>query len=117
MYITSECEEIDNNADFETLTLPMCGLVIWRQLILKYGGQVTDALDLSCLARISDGYTQGHMVRVVRSIMTERRIQLLAKKPLAASEFIGPLAKIDPIFQDEEEALKVKMQTPHVIHF
>ncbi|XP_063057574.1 dynein regulatory complex protein 11 [Engraulis encrasicolus] len=80
--------------------------VIWRQLILKYGGQVTDALDLSCLARISDGYTQGHMVRVVRSIMTERRIQLLAKKPLAASEFIGPLAKIDPIFQDEEEALK-----------
>ncbi|XP_041695880.2 dynein regulatory complex protein 11 isoform X2 [Coregonus clupeaformis] len=80
--------------------------VMWRQLIKKNGGQVTAALDLSSLAKISDGYTQGHMVQVVCSILTERRVQQLAKRPLSAAEFVAPLAKIDPVFQDEEEALK-----------
>lgn len=83
-------------------------IVIWRQLIENSGVQVTNALDLSSLAKISDGYTQGHMVQVVRTILTERRLQQLAKRPLMAAEFITPLAKIDPVFQDEEEALKVK---------
>ena len=72
---------------------------------------MTSALDLSTLAKISDGYTQGHMVKVVQGILTERRAQQLAKKPLTAAEFIVPLAKIDPVFQDEEEALKVKTQS------
>lgn len=85
-------------------------LVMWRQLIKENGGQVTAALDLSSLAKISDGYTQGHMVQVVRSILTERRVQQLAKRPLSAAEFVAPLAKIDPVFQDEEEALKVNYE-------
>lgn len=68
---------------------------------------MTSALDLSSLVKISDGYTPGHMVRVVKGILTERRIQQLSKRPLTAAEFVSPLAKIDPVFQDEEEALKV----------
>jgi len=44
---------------------------------------------------------------VVRSILTKRRIQQLPKRPLTASEFVAPLARIDPVFQEEEEALKV----------
>ena len=80
---------------------------MWRQLIRKCGGEVTRALDLSSLAKISDGYTQGHMVQVLHRILTERRVQQLAKRPLTAAEFVAPLAKIDPVFQDEEEALKV----------
>nr|XP_023688535.1 IQ and AAA domain-containing protein 1 [Paramormyrops kingsleyae] len=80
--------------------------VMWRELIKKAGGEVTDSLDLSCLAKISDGYTQGHMVQVVRAILTEHRLQQLAKRPLTAAEFVSPLAKTDPIFHDEEEALK-----------
>ncbi|TRY95217.1 hypothetical protein DNTS_010028, partial [Danionella cerebrum] len=80
--------------------------VMWKELIKKNGGEVTSHLDLSSLAKISDGYTQGHMVQVVRSILTERRIQQLPKRPLTASEFVAPLARIDPVFQEEEEALK-----------
>ncbi|XP_010903284.3 dynein regulatory complex protein 11 [Esox lucius] len=80
--------------------------IMWRELIKKNGGEVTAALDLSSLAKISDGYTQGHMVKVVKSILTERRVQQLPKRPLSAAEFVAPLAKIDPVFQDEEEALK-----------
>ncbi|XP_056629447.1 dynein regulatory complex protein 11 [Triplophysa dalaica] len=80
--------------------------VIWKELIRKNGGEVTSDLDLSSLAKISDGYTQGHMVQVVLSVLTERRIQQLPKRPLTASEFVSHLARIDPVFQEEEEALK-----------
>ena len=31
----------------------------------------------------------------------------LSKKPLAAVEFVAPLARIDPIYKEEEEAFKV----------
>ncbi|XP_058246576.1 dynein regulatory complex protein 11 isoform X2 [Hemibagrus wyckioides] len=80
--------------------------VMWKELIRRNSGVVTSALDLSSLAKISDGYTQGHMLRVVKGILTERRIRQLAKRPLTAAEFVTPLAEIDPVFQDEEEALK-----------
>ncbi|XP_066573569.1 dynein regulatory complex protein 11 isoform X2 [Amia ocellicauda] len=80
--------------------------VMWGKLVTDNGGEVTGALDLSSLAKISDGYTQGHMVQVVRAILTERRVDQLDKRPLMAAEFVAPLAKIDPVFQDEEESFK-----------
>ncbi|XP_026201035.1 dynein regulatory complex protein 11 isoform X2 [Anabas testudineus] len=80
--------------------------ILWKQLIKKWGGEVTKALDLSCLAKISDGYTPGDMVRVIQSVVTKRRILQQANRPLTAAEFVAPLAKIDPVFQEEEEALK-----------
>nr|XP_046247355.1 dynein regulatory complex protein 11 isoform X2 [Scatophagus argus] len=79
---------------------------MWKQLINKQGGEVTKDLDLSSLAKISDGYTPGHMVQVIKSVVTKRRILQQANKPLTAAEFVPPLAKIDPVFQEEEEALK-----------
>lgn len=82
--------------------------VLWKQLITKQGGDVTGALDFSSLAKVSDGYTPGHMVQVVKSIVTKRRILQQANRPLTAAEFVAPLAKIDPVFQEEEEALKVQ---------
>ncbi|TNN89362.1 IQ and AAA domain-containing protein 1-like [Liparis tanakae] len=80
--------------------------ILWKQLITKQGGDVTGALDFSSLAKVSDGYTPGHMVQVVKSIVTKRRILQQANRPLTAAEFVAPLAKIDPVFQEEEEALK-----------
>ncbi|XP_070765243.1 dynein regulatory complex protein 11 [Enoplosus armatus] len=80
--------------------------ILWKQLIKKQGGEVTKALDLSSLAKISDGYTPGHMVQVIQSVVTKRRILQQANRPLTAAEFVAPLAKIDPVFQEEEEALK-----------
>uniref|UniRef100_I3IZZ0 Zgc:153738 n=1 Tax=Oreochromis niloticus TaxID=8128 RepID=I3IZZ0_ORENI len=80
--------------------------ILWKQLIRKHGGEVTEALDLSSLAKISDGYTPGHIVQVIQSVLTKHRIFQQAKRPLTAAEFIAPLAQIDPVFQEEEEALK-----------
>ncbi|KAM9385811.1 dynein regulatory complex protein 11 [Pholidichthys leucotaenia] len=80
--------------------------ILWQQLIKKSGGEITQALDLSSLAKISDGYTPGHIVQVIQSVVTKRRVLQQAKRPITAAEFIAPLAKTNPVFQDEEEALK-----------
>uniref|UniRef100_A0A3B4ZVS1 IQ motif containing with AAA domain 1 n=1 Tax=Stegastes partitus TaxID=144197 RepID=A0A3B4ZVS1_9TELE len=80
--------------------------ILWKQLIKKQGGEVTKALDLSSLAKITDGYTPGHMVKAIHSVVTKWRILVQPDRPLTAAEFIPPLAKTDPVFQEEEEALK-----------
>ena len=45
-----------------------------------------------------------------RQVLTERRISQLSKKPIQAVEFVAPLARIDPIYKEEEEAFKVQKQ-------
>lgn len=50
-------------------------LVLWKMLITRCGGRVTEAIDASSLAKITDGYTPGHMVQAIQQILTERRIQ------------------------------------------
>ena len=49
--------------------------VLWKTLITRYGGLATEALDVSSLAKITDGYTPGHMAQAIQQILTERRIQ------------------------------------------
>ncbi len=83
--------------------------MLWRRLILKYGGLLTSNLDISSLSKVTDGYTPGHMVTAVQQVLTDRRIQTLAKKPLQSVEFVAPLARIDPIYKEEEEAFKVNI--------
>lgn len=83
--------------------------VLWKHLIQKHGGEVTTNLDLSSLAKISDGYTPGHMVQVIQRVVTKRRVLQQKNKPLIAAEFVSALAKFDPVFQEEEETLKVKI--------
>ena len=38
----------------------------------------------------------------------------LSKRPLLAVEFVAPLARIDPIYKEEEEAFKVSDTSPRV---
>lgn len=76
-------------------------------MIVKNGGVLTDALDISSLAKVSDGYTMGMMDRACKEVLTERRLALLDKVPLVASELIAPLSRMDPVFLEEEEAYKV----------
>ena len=35
---------------------------LWRRLIMKSGGHFSNLLDVSSLAKITDGYTPGHML-------------------------------------------------------
>ena len=53
--------------------------MLWKKLISRFGGRLTNALDVSSLSKITDGYTQGHLVQAIEQILTERRIQQVGK--------------------------------------
>ncbi|XP_075811635.1 IQ and AAA domain-containing protein 1-like [Microtus pennsylvanicus] len=80
--------------------------VLWKRMIEKRGPQIAQSLDISALARVSDGYTTGHILQAIQSVLTERRLFHLPKRPLVASEFVGHLARLDPVYREEEESLK-----------
>ncbi|XP_007536695.1 IQ and AAA domain-containing protein 1-like [Erinaceus europaeus] len=79
---------------------------IWKHLLQAQGAVLTPSLDVSSLARVSDGYTSGAIVHAVRAVVSERRLLQMSKRPLVASEFLGHLAKQEPVHWEEEEALK-----------
>ena len=93
---------------------------------------MTEVLDLSSLAKISDGYSAGRIEDSVKAVLSERRVQQvrpctymygcvewpvgnslvqLRRRPLAASEFIPSLSKIEPIYAEEEGEFKVQTVT------
>ncbi|XP_048362194.1 dynein regulatory complex protein 11 [Sphaerodactylus townsendi] len=80
--------------------------VLWKHIIHQNGGILTKQLNISCLAQVSDGYTQGHIVNAVQAVLTERRLMQLVRKPLAAAEFLSPLASQEPVYKEEEETFK-----------
>ncbi|XP_053218774.1 dynein regulatory complex protein 11 [Podarcis raffonei] len=80
--------------------------VLWKHVIEQNGGVFSKNLNISCLAQVSDGYTQGHIVKAVQSVLTERRLMQLNKKPLTAAEFLVCLARQDPVYKEEEETYK-----------
>lgn len=83
--------------------------MIENQGLQGHGTDLTQNLDISALARVSDGYTSGHILQTIQSVLTDRRILQLSRKSLTASEFVGHLAKLDPIYREEEESLKVRL--------
>ncbi len=81
--------------------------MLWKHFLIQSGAQLNDGLDISSLAKVSDGYTPGHLITVITGALTDRRIQQLRRRPLTAAEFIPFLSKIDPIYKEEEESYKV----------
>ncbi|XP_050736202.1 IQ and AAA domain-containing protein 1-like isoform X2 [Eriocheir sinensis] len=83
---------------------------LWRNLLTMNGAKITHRMDISGLARISDGYTSGHICSVVSQVVTEQRLAKQNKNPLTAEEFVVPLSKLEPIYREEEEAMKAWFQ-------
>uniref|UniRef100_A0A8C4W1M3 IQ motif containing with AAA domain 1 n=1 Tax=Gopherus evgoodei TaxID=1825980 RepID=A0A8C4W1M3_9SAUR len=84
--------------------------VLWKHIILQNGGAVTKSLNISCLAKVSDGFTQGHIVYAVQTVLSERRLRQMTNKPLTAAEFLSSLARQDPVYKEEEETYKVNLR-------
>lgn len=81
--------------------------VLWKQIIQRRGGVLTKALNISCLAKVTDGFTQGHIVEVIKNVLTERRIRQQVRKPLTAGEFITAITSMSPVYKEEEDCFKV----------
>ncbi|NXT21075.1 DRC11 protein, partial [Syrrhaptes paradoxus] len=82
------------------------GRLLWKHIILQSGGEITNALNISCLAKLSDGFTQGHIVQAVQAVLSELRLLQMTRKPLSTDEFVTPLAMQDPVYKEEEEMFK-----------
>ncbi|NXF26399.1 DRC11 protein, partial [Rhodinocichla rosea] len=79
---------------------------LWKHYILQCGGTLTKLLNLNCLAQVSDGFTQGHVVDVVHTVLTELRLLQMDRKPLRTAEFVTSLARHDPVYKEEEETFQ-----------
>lgn len=55
-------------------------VVIWKALIHHHGGQIADSLDISSLAKVTDGYTPGHIHTAVTTVLSDRRVQQVGTK-------------------------------------
>ncbi|NWI38326.1 DRC11 protein, partial [Picathartes gymnocephalus] len=79
---------------------------LWKHYILQGGGALTRLLNLNCLAQVSEGFTQGHVVDTVHTVLTELRLLQMARKPLRTAEFVTSLARHDPVYKEEEETFQ-----------
>ncbi|NXW61536.1 DRC11 protein, partial [Eurystomus gularis] len=80
--------------------------VLWKHIILQNGGAISNSVNISCLAKVSDGYTQGHIIQAVQAVLSELRLLQMTRKPLRTEEFLTSLATQDPVYQEEEETFK-----------
>ncbi|NXD01552.1 DRC11 protein, partial [Certhia familiaris] len=78
----------------------------FKHYILQRGGALTKLVNLNCLAQVSDGFTQGHVVDVVHTVLTELRLLQMARRPLRTAEFVASLARHDPVYKEEEETFQ-----------
>ena len=79
---------------------------IWTSLIEQaLGGNILpDDLDVSALARVSDGYTAGSIAYAINKTLTSRRIQMMPLRELEETEFLNALSRC-PKTRDTEELL------------
>jgi len=79
-------------------------VVLWQKFMQKHGVSVDPAkLNVSTLARISDGYSAGSIKQTVDRVLTARRVQQLKVRPLKVQEFIGPLSRTAFCWKNEYE--------------
>ncbi|NXM37064.1 DRC11 protein, partial [Oxyruncus cristatus] len=83
------------------------GKYLWKHFILQNGGAFSSLENLSCLAQVSDGFTQGHILDVVQTVLSELRLLQMPRKPLRTEEFATSLARHTPVYKEEQETFEV----------
>jgi SpoVK/Ycf46/Vps4 family AAA+-type ATPase len=82
-------------------------VVLWQKFMEKHGVNVDpNKLDISTLARVSDGYSAGSIKQTVDRVLTARRVQQLKNRPLKVQEFISPLSRTNFCWQEERTKLQ-----------
>ncbi|XP_027590947.2 dynein regulatory complex protein 11 isoform X2 [Pipra filicauda] len=85
----------------------MSRFALWKHFILQNGGAFSSLENLSCLAQVSDGFTQGQILDVVQTVLSELRLLQMPRKPLRTVEFATSLARHIPVYKEEQETFEV----------
>ena len=65
------------------------------------------------LLQISDGYTVGAILEVIKEVMTCKRALQLRVQPLKHVELINSLCRMEPVYKEEDDAfLQWFLKTP-----
>mmetsp|Transcript_44441 Transcript_44441/g.95827 ORF Transcript_44441/g.95827 Transcript_44441/m.95827 type:complete len:850 (-) Transcript_44441:163-2712(-) len=77
-------------------------VMLWQKFMEAHGVFVDPTkLNISTLARVSDGYSAGSIKQTVDRVLTARRVQQLKVRPLKVQEFIGPLSRTSFCWREE----------------
>merc|ERR1712061_435409 len=94
---TVDRKELMNSFDEKVwVSFPEYGsrVVLWQKFMEGHNVAVDPTkLNISTLARVSDGYSAGAIKQTVDRVLTTRRVQQLRNRPLKVQEFIGPLSR------------------------
>lgn len=74
--------------------------LMWKNFIEMMKGKLKQDFPLSTLAHISAGYSAGSIKKTCEKVLTEYRLRHMENKPLALSEFIGPLSQMSNTMDD-----------------
>ena len=70
-------------------------------------GRLSDPnTDYTTLARVSDGFTPGHFYFSLKTVLTDRRLAQMHRRPLTVSELAAPLSKVQHIDVAQEQQFK-----------
>jgi SpoVK/Ycf46/Vps4 family AAA+-type ATPase len=75
-----------------------------EELMLDMIEKISATVDVSSLAYISEGYSAGAIARTVRTIVTQRRVQMRKQRPLTSGDFVDTLSTQDVTYQDDRAA-------------
>jgi SpoVK/Ycf46/Vps4 family AAA+-type ATPase len=80
--------------------------LLWPGLVTRHQGSLDVDFDLSTLAQLSEGYSAGTINLVCRTLLSERRVAKLERKPLAVREILMALAKFPPVSKEQDQELR-----------
>merc|ERR1711871_1645690 len=93
-------------------------LMLWSKMVQQQVEELTgdqtqtvhEVLDLSTLARISEGFTAGAISRCIRRTLTQRRVARMHKRPIEESEFLNGLAieasRNQAVYQSDQQIFR-----------
>ncbi|KAI5642820.1 ATPase family associated with various cellular activities (AAA) domain-containing protein [Phthorimaea operculella] len=75
--------------------------LMWRSKLHR-AGALTQRLDVSCLARVSDSYTIGTLLATLNAVLTTKRRLQLKVRALTAQEIAVELAGREPVYIEQD---------------
>eukprot|EP00696_Hemimastix_kukwesjijk_P020327 gnl/Hemi2/9938_TR3446_c0_g1_i1.p1 gnl/Hemi2/9938_TR3446_c0_g1~~gnl/Hemi2/9938_TR3446_c0_g1_i1.p1 ORF type:complete len:833 (-),score=277.98 gnl/Hemi2/9938_TR3446_c0_g1_i1:123-2621(-) len=70
---------------------------------------VPSTVDVDALTRITEFYSPGTIKQVVEATLSKTRLEAIPRIPLKAEEFVTHLAKKDPVYKQDDEAMRAFM--------
>lgn len=80
--------------------------LMWKTFIGNLEGELLNKFPLSTLAHISAGYSAGSIKKTCENVLTEFRKSKMEQRPLALSEFIGPLSLCASTLDDQYDTFR-----------